>query len=531
MTAPVRILRHPRVFTGLEQRPWTDALAIVGGRVIALGHQALAWREAPGAVVEQVEGALVIPGIIDAHIHLMWYAKGLRELDLRDCTRQDMLQRVAERAAELAPGTWITGRGWDQNLWERADFPTAAELDAVAPEHPVALDAKSGHALIANTLALRAAGITSQTPDPPHGVIVRDSRGCPTGLLLEEAIGLVSRAKPEPSFATLIDLFDEAQGRLLSQGITAVHDVDGHPSFAVLQELHRQGRQRVRVVKYVRLEALDGVIQAGLRSGFGDDRLRFGGLKLFSDGALGSRTAALFDPYLTEPENRGILTLAPDSLREIARRAASHGIALAIHAIGDYANHVVLDALEDVQALAPHLRHRIEHVQLIRPEDQARLARGGFVASMQPTHAIHDMDMAERYWGERCSWAYAWRSLQEAGVPLAFGSDAPIEVFDPFLGLYAAITRRSEINGAPGPAGWYPQQRLTLTEALRAYTYGGAYAAGQADRLGCLAPGYYADLVVLDQDMFSLPPDALLETHVRRVMIEGTWQDLPKVKG
>lgn len=530
MTDPVYILRHPRIFTGLDQYPWTDALAIVQGRVIALGNEALAWREAPGATEERVEGDLVIPGIIDAHIHLMWYAKGLRELDLRDCNRQDMLRRVAKRAAELPPGSWITGRGWDQNLWEEKSFPTAAELDAVAPDHPVALDAKNGHALIANTLALQAAGITSQTPDPPHGMIVRDGDGHPMGLLLEEAIWLVSQVKPEPDLATMVDLFNEAQGKLLTQGITSVHDVDGHPSFAALQELHRQGQQRIRVVKYIRLEAFEGAIQAGLRSGLGDDRLRFGGLKLFVDGALGSRTAALFDPYLGEPENCGILTLAPESLREITRRAANHGIALAVHAIGDHANHVVLDALEEAQVLAPHLRHRVEHVQLIRPEDQLRLGQRRFVASMQPTHAIHDMDMAERYWGERCKWAYAWRSLQDAGAPLAFGSDAPIEVFDPFLGLYAAVTRCSEIDGAPGPKGWYPQQRLTLTEALRAYTSGGAYAAGQEDRLGCLAPGYYADLIVLNQDIFNLPPEALLETRVQRVMIDGVWQDLPEIK-
>ena len=522
----VHILHNARIYTGVTGHPWAHELAIVDGSILALDQAARGWREAPGVTMEDMGGALIIPGITDAHVHLMWYARGRRELDLRDYSRAETMEKLTERARDLPPGTWVTGRGWDQNIWDDTSFPTAAELDRAAPDHAVALNAKNGHALVANSAAMAAAGITASTPEPTHGRIERDERGRPTGVFFEDAIGLVSRARPELDFNTLVDLLDEAQRDLLAMGITGVHDVDGSPAFAAEQELRRQGRQRVRIVKYVRIEVLDAIIDAGLRSGFGDDMLRFGGLKLFADGALGSRTAAMFSPYEEEPNNAGLLTLEPDHLREVARRAAASGLALAIHAIGDRTNHLVIDVLEAIRDIDPALRHRVEHVQLITKEDQRRLARNGFIASMQPTHAIHDMKMADRYWGARSGDAYAWRSLQTAGARLAFGSDAPIEVFDPFLGLYASITRRSEVTGEPGPTGWHPEQRLTLIEALHAFTMGAAYAAGLEQRLGLLTPGYHADLAVLDRDIFRLSPEALLETRVERVMVGGVWQEL-----
>ena len=522
----VRILHNARIFTGISGHPWAHTLAIANGTIIGIDQAALAWKGAPEVATEDLRGALVIPGITDAHIHLMWYSQGLRELDLRNLGRAETLTLIAKKAFETAPGTWITGRGWDQNTWEDTRYPTAAELDRAAPRHPVLLNAKSGHVVVANTLAMEAAAVTAETPDPVHGLIGRDEHGQPNGLFFEDAITCAIRAKPKPDIETLVSLIEEAQRNLLARGITGVHDVDGNPAFGAFQTLKKQRRLRIRIVKYVRLEALEAVIEAGLQSGFGDDQLLFGGLKLFADGALGARTAAMFSPYEEEPDNVGLLTLEPDQLTDIAQRAASSGLALAIHAIGDRTNRVVLDVLEAVGPINPHLRHRIEHVQLIDEADQARLGRSGFVASMQPTHAIHDIKMADRYWGRRSAQAYAWRSIKNAGATLAFGSDCPIELFDPFLGLYAAVTRRSEIDGYPGPDGWYSEQRLTLTEALRAYTWGAAYAAGLEDRLGYLALGYHADLVVLNHNIFELPPEALLETKVTRAMIEGVWQTI-----
>lgn len=529
----VRILRHPRIYTGDVGYPWARALAVVDGKIAALDAEAEAWGATPGVVVDDIaqddpRSALVIPSFTDAHIHAMWYALSLRELNLRDLSRTALLEQVAARARELSPGTWIVGRGWDQTLWDDSRFPTAAELDRVAPQHPVALIAKNAHAWVVNTAALRAAHITGDTPDPLHGKLGRNTDGSPDGMLFENATRLVREVIPPATLDEIVDALDVAQGHLLALGITGFHDVDGVPAFAAFQELHRRQRLRMRVVKYTRLESFDAVLDAGLRSGYGDDWLRFGGLKLFADGALGSRTGAMFAPYEGEPENLGLLTLEPEQLLAVAQRAAAAGIALAIHAIGDRANALVVDALEavrDVDAkLRGHtLRHRIEHVQLMRPEDRRRMGRAGFVASMQPIHAIHDMAMADRYLGlQRAAYAYAWRSVAEAGSVLAFGSDAPIEIFDPFIGLYAAVTRRRE-DGSPGPEGWYPEQRLTLPEALRAYTWGAAYAAGLESRMGLLMPGYHADLAVLDRDIFTLPPEALLETHVARVMIAGHW--------
>lgn len=520
----VKILRHPRIYTGDARHPWARALAVVNGKIAGLDAEAEAWAAAPGAVVEEVGGALVIPGLTDAHIHAMWYALSLRELNLRDLSRAALLEAVAARTRELPPGAWIIGRGWDQTLWEDSRFPTAAELDRVAPQHPVALIAKNAHAWVVNSAALRAAHVTAETPDPLHGKLGRNADGSPDGMLFENATHLVREVIPPATLDEIMNALDVAQDHLLALGITGIHDVDGVPAFAAFQELHRQERLRVRVVKYVRLESLDATLEAGLRSGYGDDWLRFGGLKLFADGALGSRTGAMFAPYVGEPENVGLLTLEPEQLVEVTRRAAAGGMALAIHAIGDRANALVVDALEGVRDVNPALRHRIEHVQLMRPEDQVRMGRAGFVASMQPIHAIHDIAMADRYLGlERVPYAYAWRSVADAGSVLAFGSDAPIEIFDPFIGLYAAVTRRRE-DGFPGPAGWHPEQRLSLAEALRAYTWGAAYAAGLESRMGLLRPGYIADLAVLDHDIFTLPPEALLETHVVRVMVDGRWR-------
>lgn len=517
------VLRHARIYTGDPAQPWAESLAIVDGKVAGLDAAALPWLAAPGAVGEDLGGAAVLPGLTDAHFHLMWYALSLRDLPLRDVSRADLLAHVAARAVAIPPGGWIQGRGWDQNLWADCRFPTAAELDRVAPRHPVALIAKNAHALVANSAAMRAAGITAETPDPPGGKLGRAADGTPDGMFFEDADQMILSAIPAPTLPEVVEAIDAAQRNLLAAGLTGVHDVDGSPALAAIQEWRRQGRQRIRVVKYVRRDALDGVLSVGLRSGMGDDWLRFGGLKLFADGALGSRTGAMFAPYEGEPDNVGMLTLPPAALHDIAQRAAANGIALMIHAIGDRANRVVLEALEAARPLNPHLRHRIEHVQHILPEDQPRLGRAGIVASVQPIHAPHDMEMVERYLGARSAYTYPWRSLAEGGAVLAFGSDAPIEVFNPFLGLYAAITRRRE-DGAPGPEGWYPEQRVTLAEAVRAYTWGAAYAAGLEARLGLLTPGYHADLVVLDRDIFTEPPEALLETRARRVMVGGEWR-------
>lgn len=518
------LLRNARIYTGDPCQPWTDALALADARIIATGAAAQAWAEAPDARIEDLGGAVVIPGLVDAHVHLMWSALSLVELDLRDLSREELLAAVASRTAVAPPNAWIRGRGWDQNLWSDTCFPTAAELDRAAPNHPVLLIAKNAHAAVANSVALHVAGLDASTPDPAHGRFGRTARGTLDGMLFEHAVSAVAEAIPAPTVTQVADAIRTAQPLLLKAGLTGVHDVDGAPAFAALQHLHREGALQIRVAKYVRVDALDGLLDVGLRSGYGDNWLRFCGLKLFVDGALGSRTGAMFAPYIGEPDNTGLVTLEPDALHLIAHKAVEGGLALAIHAIGDRANHFVLNALEEVRPLNPRLRHRIEHVQLLAPEDLPRLGKLGIVASMQPVHASHDWAMAARYWGERCHYGYAWRSLKETGAVLAFGSDAPIESYDPFVGLYAAVTRRHERDGSPGPEGWQSQERLTLFEAIQGFTWGAAYAIGQEHQLGKLAPGYLADLVVLDQDIFTAPPEVLLKTRIQRVMVGGEWR-------
>ena len=514
------------VHTMDPSRPRASAVAIRAGRILAVGGEEL--RELAGShtQVVELEGRCVLPGLTDSHVHLSWFALGLQQLDLTGVrSLEEMLDRVAERVRTTPAGEWVLGRGWDQELWPEPRFPTAADLDRAAPHHPVALTAKSGHALVANTAALARADITPETPDPEGGRVVRDPSGQPTGLLLEEAMELVRAAIPRPDAEAVAAALPAAFERAWRVGLTGVHDMDDLVAFEALQQLHGRWELGLRVVKYLPAEGLDHALGLHLRAGFGDDWLRIGGIKLFADGALGPRTAAMLAPYEGEPDNLGILTIEREALEETARRAAAGGLPLAVHAIGDRANRMVLDVFAAVGAdtrSAPTLRHRIEHVQLLHPDDLDRLARLGVVASMQPIHATQDAVMADRYWGERTATAYAWRSLLDVGTVLAFGSDCPVEDLNPFLGIHAAVTR-ARPDGYGGPQGWHPEQRITVQEAVRAYTLGAAYAVGMEDRLGSLSPGKWADLVVLDRDIFTCDPTAIPETRVVGTMIGGEW--------
>ncbi len=520
------LLINGRIYTMDPQHPRASALAVCGGRVRAVGGDDLRALAGPGTEVVDLEGRTVIPGLTDSHIHLSWFALGLQQVDLTGtATREEMLARVAARAAVTPAGEWILGQGWHQEEWPDRRFPTAADLDSVAPDHPVVLTARSGHALVASTRAMERAAITASTPDPPGGQIVRDDAGRPTGLFLEEAMRLIQEAVPRPGAAALARMLPPALEHLARLGLTAVHDMGDLTALEAYQRL-REDRAPLplRIVFYLPLEALESALALHLRSGLGDDFLRIGGVKLFADGALGPRTAAMLEPYIGEPDNRGILTMEPEALGEAIRRAAEGGLALAVHAIGDRANRLVLDALE---ALPPEnrarLRHRIEHVQLLHPDDVGRLAALRVVASMQPIHAVQDAPMADRYWGPaRCATAYAWRSLLDAGTVLAFGSDCPVESPNPFLGIHAAVTR-ARPDGYGGPEGWVPAQRITVEEAVRAYTWGAACAAGLDTRLGTLTPGKWADLVVLDQDVFAADPSLIPRTRVLGTMVGGRW--------
>ncbi|PWH18466.1 MAG: amidohydrolase [Anaerolineae bacterium] len=528
------ILYNAHLITQDKKYPKATALAILGEKIIEVGdtQQLLEKYHFSPFKVEGIDlkGKTVLPGLTDAHLHLQHYSLSLHKVNCETDTKEMCLTRVAERTKDLPAGEWILGHGWNQNQWQ-SGFGDATDLDHVAPHHPVYLTAKSLHAAWANSLALQKAGIHNHTPDPPGGSIVRRSDGSPSGILLESAMQLVEECIPPPSLHQLKQAIRTAQASLLQIGITCIHDFDGKECFTALQELHQDGLLTLRVIKNLPAELMEEAIALGLRSGFGDDRLRLGSLKFFADGALGPRTAAMFEPYLGEPNNCGNLLLDSETLTERGRQAIQNGWSLAVHAIGDRANHEVLNAFQNLRRLErdefpstpPKLRHRIEHVQVIHPRDRHRLAELDLIASMQPFHAISDMEMAERYWGQqRNRYAYAWRTQLDHGTVLAFGSDAPVELPNPFWGLHAAVTRQ-RADGSPSEQGWIPEEKLTLTEALRAYTLGAAYAAGMENRLGKLSPAYYADLIVLDHDPFEVSPEELKDLLPLATMINGQW--------
>lgn len=526
----MKLLFNARVITLDPVHPAASAVLIDRDRILAVGEKEDLLGLAGGRLEQtDLHGAIVLPGLTDAHLHLQYYSLGLQKIDCETDTLEECLQRVAERARTTQPGVWVLGHGWNQNPWHLPGngFPSVSDLDAVAPNHPVYLTAKSLHASWANSVALKLAGITASTPDPKDGKIQRDESGRPTGILLESAMGLVERRMPVPSTEALVSAIEQAQAVLWRMGLTGVHDFDRRDSFMALQTLDSQGRLKLRVNKNLPVDDVGHANALGLRTGFGSDMLWIGSVKAFMDGALGPRTAAMFQPYLNEPENRGILNMDAEQLFEHCRQAADVGLSMTVHAIGDRANHEVLDAFEQLRVYErehglPALRHRIEHVQVLYPDDAPRLAQLNVVASMQPIHATSDMLIADRYWGERSALAYAWRTQLQHGAHLAFGSDAPVESPNPFLGLHAAVTRRGS-DGTPGPEGWYPEQRLTLHEALAAYTRGAAYAANAEHRLGMLAPGYLADPIVLEQDPFICPPDDLLTMQSSATMVGGEW--------
>ena len=526
MNTTTQLLHSGKIYTLDPQRPTATAIAIQGGKIIAVGKDEEIQNAFPGAISHQLEGNTVIPGLTDAHIHLKHYALNLKKVDCETPSREACLHRIAERAQKTPVGTWILGHGWNQNEWPEG-YGFAADLDKVAPHHPVYLTAKSLHAAWANTKALKIARITAQTTDPPGGRLSRDECGQPTGLLFEKAMQLISDILPEPTVPELADAFMNAQVALWKLGVTGVHDFDRHLSFRALQSLHNEGKLKLRVLKNIPLEQCSHAINLGLHSGFGDDMLRIGGIKTFVDGALGPQTAAMLAPYQGHGDEVGMLLYSTDKLYTECQIAAEHGLSMSIHAIGDRANRVTLDTYTQLRVYEkahnlPHLRHRIEHVQLIDPQDAPRLAALNVIASMQPIHATSDMEMADRYWGERAQNAYAWQTLLQHSTHLAFGSDAPVEIPNPFWGIHAAVTRRRP-DGTPGPEGWYPQQRLSLMESICAYTSGPAYAAGMENRIGKLAPGYYADLLVLARDPFSCSQEALRDILPQATMVNGTW--------
>ncbi len=532
---PLLLLLNGVIHTMNPESPHASALAVDrgSGRIIAVGDDADI-QSLTGPLTDTVNlgGRAVLPGLIDAHTHVASYARSRLDVDLRGVrSEEEAVARVRERAAQVPAGTWIFGRSWDSSQWPGGRFPTKHSLDAVAPRHPVALWDHAFHAMWVNTEALKRAGISAETANPPNGTIERDADGEPTGMLFEYAATNLVDAIAEPPDGSLLEAeLRRVIAEMHARGITGIHNIEDAHSLRLLQRLHGAGALSLRVLLYIPRQSLSDAVRLGLEAGFGDDYLRFAGIKLFMDGALGPRTAAMLDAYEGQPQNRGLLTLADRDLAETLAAAANGHIGVAIHAIGDRAVRTALDGIEatlrqpvaDDQDIRKQVsRYRLEHVQMATPDDIARMARLGVVASVQPFHAVVDRDMAERFWGTRHHRSYAYQTMRQAGISLALGSDVPVDTCDPLRVLHAAVTRRDDQT--PDRSPWLPEQALTLAQALWGYTVGAAYAGGQEAHQGSLAPGKLADLVVLGEDPFALPAGRLARTEVAATMVGGAF--------
>jgi predicted amidohydrolase YtcJ len=487
------------------------ALLVRDGRILAAGEAGALRRLARDADLLDLRGTTVTPGLTDAHVHLTEWAFARLEVDLAAADSPESAAAAVADHVSRRPAGWIRGRGWNPHRWGGAE-PGRAVLDAVVGDRPVALQSHDMHALWVNTAALNAAGIDAATPDPEGGHIVRDPAGQPTGLLLEWAGRLVTGAFPQPTEQEAVAAVREAQAELHALGITGVHSFPGvhlvEPDpLPVLLQLRERGELTLRVLQHIRLERLEEAIRLGLRSGFGDDRLRIGAVKMFLDGALGSRTAWMRSPY-EGGGGIGMCTMDPAVFRAQVARAAAAGIATTVHAIGDAAVCLALDVLADPSLRVPALPHRIEHLQCCPGDRLGSAAAAGITCSMQPSHLITDWSIAERHWGAaRSRGAFAVGSLLRRGTLLAFGSDVPVEPVDPRLGLHAAVLRQ-DVAGQP-PGGWQPGERINALAALHGYTTGPARAAGLPAPAGTLAPGAPADFAAWDRDPLGDPGELL----------------------
>ncbi|MEE3228917.1 MAG: amidohydrolase [Chloroflexota bacterium] len=528
--SPDQILVNGRIHTLAPENSIVTALAVTRNAISAIGSDSEILQLASNNThVINLQDRLVIPGMVDAHCHFDHFSRQVNNVDAGQSNKRELIKILANQTKITPEEQWITGHGWDHNRWGE-DVPTASDIDVVAPNHPVFLTGHSMHISWANSSAMTKAHINTSTPDPAGGIIGRDEHGNPNGIFYETASDLIVSVMPELSIYDVANNMLLAQEKLWKTGLTGLHDYDHQISFNALELLSENDTLGLRVVKNMPASLLDEVIATGYRTGSGDKWLRIGGIKVFMDGALGARTASMLEPYELDTNNYGIVVTEEDELLSIADKSNTNGLAMTVHAIGDRANREVLNVYEKLRQNEMErgdppskLRHRIEHVQLLHPNDYLRLASSQIIASMQPIHATADMTLAEKYWGDRISGAYAWRTQIDAGAILAFGSDAPVESINPLWGIHAAVTRSNRTNNV-GTIGWQTKQCLTVDEAVRAYTIGAAYAAYRENDLGTLAPGKLADLVVLDKDIYHCDPMDIHTTNVLGTMIDGTWK-------
>jgi len=517
------ILSGGIVVAGSSQSPLPNHAIYIGDGVIReVGPSNAIRTKHPKARVIDVTGMTILPGLTDAHAHL--YGLGLK-LDIADLvgttSMDEVVARVKQRADQTPSGDWVQGRGWDQNHWPDKQFPTAAQIDSAISDRPVWLKRIDGHAGVANTAAMRAAGVAASTQDPAGGRIIRDSNGNPTGVFVDEAQQIIESKIPEVSFALRKQRIRHAAQVIAENGLTEIHDAGADAdTIRAVQQLIDEKQFPIRVYTMVSDEAklLDEWFARKPLIDYGN-HLTVRSVKVYADGALGSRGAALLAPYSDDPNNRGLVLADTSHIADVAKRAIAAGYQVNTHAIGDRGVRDVIDGYEQV-GVTPDKRFRIEHFQVVAPSDFARVARDGIIASMQPTHATSDMGWAETRVGpERIRGAYAWRTVLKSGGRLAFGSDFPVEDVNPWFGVYSAVTRQDH-EGKP-VGGWYPEQRLTLPEAIRGFTMDAAYAAFEETSRGTIEAGKIADFTIVDGDLYSMPASNLWKTNVRYTIVGG----------
>jgi predicted amidohydrolase YtcJ len=519
---------NAHVWTGNSSQPEAEAIAIAGDRIAHVGSTTDVRRLAGDAPIVDFQGAFLVPGFIDAHVHFIDGGFRLASVQLRDAaTPQEFVRRIQEFATTVPAGTWITGGDWDHTLWG-GELPRRDWIDAATPDHPVWVSRLDGHMALANSAALRAAGVTRGVRDIDGGEIVRDATGEPTGLLKDNAMNLVAGKVPDPSDAMKDRALDAAMQYVAAQGVTSIHNMGSWDDVAVFARAAREGRLGTRIYVAVPLSTwgrLRDTVAAGTYGGpdgRGDDWFRIGALKGFVDGSLGSHTAAFYEPFDDDPGNRGLFVNTQADLHAWISGADSAGLHVVVHAIGDRANATLLDIYERVigENGPRDRRFRIEHAQHVAPADISRFAALGVIPSMQPYHAIDDGRWAERVIGrERAKGTYAFRALVDAGAVLAFGSDWFVAPPTPLEGIYAAVTRRTLDDRHPD--GWVPEQKITVEDALVAYTRGAAYASFDERQKGTLAEGMLADITVIDRDLRNIPAPEIRDARILRTIVGG----------
>jgi predicted amidohydrolase YtcJ len=527
LVTPDLIIVNATARTMDPARPTAEAIAILGNRIVAVGNSSEIKKLAgAGTRIIDAQKRLVLPGFNDAHVHFLSGGFQLSSVDLRDAnTPDEFAERIKQFAAKLPTGRWMTGGDWDHERWPEAKLPTKELIDHYTPNTPVFVSRLDGHMALANSVALKLAGVTNQTKDPDGGVIVRDAKGEPTGILKDAAQSFVWKVVPAASFEEKLIAARAASNYAAQLGVTSVQDVSAGSDVGVYQSLLDRGELKTRIYAMTALPNWERLARAGIRAHFGSEMLRVGGLKAFSDGSLGSTTALFYEPYKDAPETSGIPSdeMFPEgAMLARVRDADRAGLQVLIHAIGDRANDLILSIFEQVEKEngGRDRRFRIEHAQHIRPQDIPRFARDKVIASMQPYHAIDDGRWAEKRIGkERAKTTYAFRSLLDSGATLAFGTDWTVAPLNPILSVYGAVTRRT-IDGK-NPNGWVPEQKISVEEAVRAYTVGSAYAEFQDAVKGTITPGKLADLVILSRDIFTIDPKEIENVKVMITIVDG----------